>query len=89
MFKPGDKIIVATSLDRLSDLHEETITKVSKDTVQCGSSENQYYTAFTWPVAYKSQLEEIVQKRAELKKAFDDSMGLVYELKNKIARETK
>lgn len=86
MFNVGDKILIISDLECESSVHEKTVTKVMKDCVQCGSPEEVYYTAFCWPARVKEQLLEIIRQRAILKKAYDDSMGLVYELKNKMAR---
>lgn len=86
MYQIGDKILVA-DLDGPSPIREYTVTKILKDTVQCGSAENTFYTAFTWPARVRPQLQAILDERAKLKKAYDDSMGLIYELKNKITRK--
>lgn len=86
MFKVGDKVIQVTDLDKVEGMRELTVTKVGKDTVQCGGPEETYYTAFLWPIAVREELAKIIRVRAELKKKYDDSMGLIYELKNKIVR---
>jgi hypothetical protein len=49
----------------------------------------QYDSAYVFPFECKQELLEIVNKRAALKKAFDDSMSLVYEYSNKLTREGK
>ena len=86
MFKVGDKVLIPDSLHSASQILEKVITKVEKDTIQCGSVEQTYYKAFCWPASAREELIKILETRAELKKAFDDSMKLVYELKNKISR---
>lgn len=86
--KPGDTVLICSDMDSPANMREYTVTKVGKETIQCGSSENTFYTAFTWPIKYKEELIEILKRRQELKKAFDDSFTLVLELRNKISRES-
>ena len=85
MFKVGDKVLVG-DLDDPAKLKEYTISSVGKDTVTCGSPELVFYTAFVWPARVKDELVRIINERRKLKKAYDDSMGMIYELRNKIAR---
>lgn len=87
--KIGDTILVPRSLDDPSGITEHVITKVMKDSVQCGSPEMVFYSAFCWPIEVKDELIKILETRRALKKQFDDSMGLIYELKNKIVREQR
>jgi phosphatidylinositol kinase/protein kinase (PI-3 family) len=84
--KVGDKILFTSDMDSPSSITEATITKVHKETIECGGKENQYYKAFAWPLSAKEELVKILQKRQELKKALDDSMSLVYALRNKVSR---
>lgn len=86
MYKVGDKIILADDLTDPTSVREKTITKVGKDTVQCGSSEETYYTGFIWPASYRERVEEICRVRQALKKAYDDSISLVFQLRNEIVR---
>lgn len=86
-YKPGDKILFCDGFNNPNEIREYTITKVNKDTVQCGSAEMTFYLAFGFPAKYRTELEEICRKRQELKKAYDDSMRLIYQLKNKISLE--
>lgn len=85
-FKVGDKILTVSSLDDPTSITERTVTKVGKDTVQCGSSEYTFYSTFCWPARVKDRLTEICTERARLKKIYDDSMRLVYQLANEISR---
>ena len=45
----------------------------------------QYNSAFVFPSKAKSDIVSVVNQRAALKKALDDSMSLVYVLRNKYA----
>ena len=46
-----------------------------------------YMGAYVFPDAAANRLISLVEHRAALKKAYDDSMSLVYVLRNDIARE--
>lgn len=83
---PGDKILVPRDLEHVQPIPEYTVKRVVGDTVYCEGEGNAFYVAFTWPARARKELEQIIQTRAELRKKLDDSMGLVYELKNKIQR---
>jgi hypothetical protein len=85
--KIGDKVIICSDMNGPTDMKEYTVTKVDKDTIQCGSAENTFYSAFAWPVAYADELTAVLTERARLKKAFDDSFALCLQLRNKIKRE--
>lgn len=80
-FNVGDTCLYVPDLS-IAAVKEYTITKVGKDTVQCGSKEQTFYTAFLWPISCKEELLTILTERARLKKQFDDSMSLVYQLRN-------
>ena len=92
-FRVGDPVIFPRTLDD-PFLTEGTVTR---STTQQGTAviwvdnkhlpEDCLYASFAWPAQYKKELREILEKRAALKKAYDDSMGLVYELRNRITRE--
>lgn len=45
--------------------------------------ENFVYKDFCWPAAAEEELKAIIEHRAWLKKQFDDSMALVYQLRDK------
>ncbi len=88
--KPGDKILVGMDMTGLViDLPEYTITKVTKDFIICGSSENTFYRAVCWPIKYKEELTTILKERSRLRSIYEDSFKLVLELANKISRENK
>jgi hypothetical protein len=51
-----------------------------------GKKFDAHHKGFCWPVAAREELLAVITKRAALKKAYDDSMALVYQLSNKISR---
>lgn len=84
------QVVIHATLDDISTIKEYTITKINTvhDTVTVNNNkELVFYTAFVWPVEFKQKLIEIITKRQELKKAYDDSIKLVYELNNEITRQ--
>ena len=87
MFKVGDKIFTCELKDP-STYREYTVTKVGKDTIQCGSSENTMYSAFCWPLSCKDQFLEIVRETARLQKIVDDRIKLIFELRNELVRSS-
>ena len=91
--KIGDKIVWYHDLSDPTSKAEGTITRmaIQQQTSVCWVDrkhrpEDCLYLSVTWPAAYAEELAAIVQERARLKKAYDDSMILVYQLRNKIAR---
>ena len=84
MFKPNDRIIVVSDWTNPDSAKEYTVTKVSKDTLQCGSPENTFYSAMCWPASAKNEIMIILQKREAIKRQLDDSFKMVYELRNKL-----
>lgn len=90
-FKIGDKIVVATS--EAAKVYEAVVTKQAiYNGVVVLWIDNKHlpedclYAVFAWPIAVKEELLEILGRRARLKKEYDDSMSLIYELRNKIVR---
>lgn len=86
---PGDTIIVVTDYSDPDSTKEYVVKKFTKgkpgeDTVSTDAGI--FYAAFCWPIEAKEELMKVIKERHRLKKAYDDSMDLVYELKNKIAR---
>jgi hypothetical protein len=87
-FKAGDRVVWTNNLDDPSTLKEGTVSSTRKE----GGSElvmidgEIYYSDFMWPARVKEDLLAILVKRQVLKKAYDDSMKLIYQLSNKISR---
>lgn len=84
-FKVGDKVIITPDMS-VNEYTLGTIEKINvRDRIAYVNGDWRY-TAFLWPASAELQLSEVLQKRAELKKAYHDSMALVYQLRNVIIR---
>ena len=85
----GDEIVWTGNLDDPDSLRCGIITKVSKDYCWVDKHhkpEDCIYQSLCWPAEFEGELRAILEERARLKKAFDDSMKLIYQLRNKITR---
>jgi len=88
-FKVGQRITWTGSLDTPAGLRDGTVTKVKGDLLWVDNQhrpEDCIYAAFCWPFEVRDELVEVLQKRADLKKAYDNSMALVYQLANDVKR---
>lgn len=97
MFKLGDYVVWASSLDSIREpLQRGQLTKIRVNNdgtllwvdgkhrpEDCLSAD------FVWPAAFADRLNAIRKTRAELKRAFDDSMKLIYDLRNEAVREAQ
>lgn len=86
----GKKVVWTMSMDSPKDLQEGTVTKVGGEIAWVDGhhkAEDCVYKAYLWPAEVKKELIAILIERAMLKKAYDDSIGLIYELRNKVTRE--
>lgn len=90
--KVGDEIIWCHNYEE-GPVRKGTVTKVSgSDFVYVDGhhkAEDCIYQCYCWPAAAEEELKAIIAQRAVLKKAFDDSMSLVYQLRNKHSRASK
>jgi hypothetical protein len=88
--KLGDQICWQGDLSgRELDIHTGTITNLSKDWCWIDGnhkSEDGFSLFFIWPIAAKDELEKILLERRRLLTAYDDSMKLIYELRNRVVR---
>jgi hypothetical protein len=92
--KLGDRICWTQDIDDPSAISEGTVTKITKATsVEAlfwidnqHKPEDCIYQSITYPIAAKEELVSILQERAKLKKAYNDSLKLLFELRNKIVR---
>lgn len=84
-FKKGDIAVLAAELDK-PNLYRFTVVKVEGDYLHGNREGEIFHRAFCFPEKAEAELTEILKKRQALKKAYDDSMGLVYELVNKCIR---
>lgn len=94
-FKVGDSIVWCGQMDDPQSMREGTITKVRAGTSAIEGlvwvdnkhkPEDCICLAYCWPGRVKNDLMAILVERRRLKKESDDSMWLVYELRNKIVR---
>lgn len=89
-FSPGDPIVWATDLDKPSSIQHGTVVKVSGEYLQYGpKAEDSVHAAFVFPARVETDLVAVITERQRLRKAYDDSMKLVYELRNAITRGEK
>jgi len=93
MFDIGDRICWTGDFTNPGDIRSGTITKVAKVANQGfvwvdnhHKPEDCIFTSWCWPLSAQDDLKAVVTERQRLKKAFDDSMKLVYELRNRVAR---
>jgi len=85
----GDKIVWFHDAADPSTIRSGTVTRVSADLCWVNDHhkpEDCIYQDFTWPGRVEDELRNVLADRAHLKKVFNDSMKLVYELRNKIVR---
>jgi len=61
------------------------VAHVTRDDVVTTDGEH-YMAAFCFPADMREQVMEVVNKRAALKKALEDSLEMVYSLRNEVAR---
>lgn len=88
----GDLIIWTADFVNASSIRSGTVSKMRGDECwvdQYHKPEDCIYKAWCWPAAYKERLVAAISERARLKAAFDDSMKLIYELRNCVARGEK
>ena len=86
----GKKFVLVDALDNVSSIKEVGECLAVKE--ECGykyykfkaPNIGPYNKLYCFPVEYKEQITEIVKTRQQLKKQYDDSMGLVYQLLNTI-----
>ena len=96
-FSIGDKIIWVKYMGDPSLLQEGTITKLRQ--TDRGESlvfvdnqhkpEDSIYHSYCWPARVKDELLAVLAEQRRLQKAGDDSIELVYQLRNAIARGEK
>lgn len=85
----GDKVIWADDMSDEKSVHEGTITKLTKEYCWVDNKHKQeqtMYLMYMWPIAAKEKLIAILIERRMLKKQYDDSMSLIYQLRNAVTR---
>lgn len=90
--KVGDTVLLCSSTDAPDSLREAVIGSIHGSGATAtfipvgGTKEDHFYLAYAWPVRVREELVTVLKHRAALKKAYEDSFGLVLELGNKITR---
>jgi hypothetical protein len=86
-YKVGDEVVWFHDLSNPSTMQQGTVTKLDREWAWI----NDYliHQGFIFPVRVKDELTEIVKTRQQLKKAWEDSIRLVYQLSNAIIRGDK
>ena len=85
----GDPIVWAPHADR-PEVKAGTITKLNKSYAWIDNyhkPEDCIDRVYIYPAKYLEALLEVLQTRARLKKAYEDSIGQIFELRNRIIRE--
>ena len=92
-FELGDVVLWSATSEDPNGVRSGRITKMGKP----GSEqliwvdgrhkpEDCIYAAFCWPERVKDEYLRILMERKRLKKEYDDSMKLIYELRNRLVR---
>ena len=83
------KFLVAGRDDDPTSVSEYKLDGV-RDDCYLGSNDKykdqMMYKDYCWPVQVRDELISVLTERNKLMKAYNESMGLIYELNNKIAR---
>ncbi len=90
----GDKIIYVQDFTNPSSIKEGTVTKIReiKNSLDLcwidnhHKSEDCIYQHICFPIAAKADVVAAVSERNRLRAAYDDSIKLIYEINNKLAR---
>jgi hypothetical protein len=83
--KPGDSFITFDTNDPDS-IKEHKAKIVSKRIITGTGKDEFYHPTFCFPLEMKDELKAILVIRAKLKKDYDDSISLVYQLINKYSK---
>jgi hypothetical protein len=84
------KVIVCTDFEATSSIRTANLirtTELTSDVYINNEEVATFYNYSIFPIEYLEDLVSIVCHRQELKKALDDSIKLVYQLRNKITNE--
>ncbi len=91
--KVGDRIVWFVNADDAPEnLLEGTITRIIEDVCWVDNNHRPadgIYTPYCWPARVREELTAILVERNRLKKAFYNSMELVYQLRDAVTRGEK
>ena len=89
--KEGESVLLCDNTADQSSIRAVKIVKIADEQgiltakVKAAKLESFWvYVSALYPLSYEQELRELVAERAKLKQAFDDSLSLVYKLRNKI-----
>jgi hypothetical protein len=92
----GDKIIWVGDMTGREAIREGVVSKLRSSSTGnlvwvdgLHKPEDCIYEAYCWPARVRDELAAILARRLELQKQVDDSMKLVYQLRNAITRGEK
>lgn len=91
-FNKGDDVVWVNNFSDPASMKQGTITKISSEFCWVDNHhkpEDCIYLTYCWPARVKAELYDITIIRKQLKKEYDDSMKLVYQLRNAIQRGEK
>ena len=83
--KIGDTIIWCSNYEA-GPIRKGVVSKITPNFVWVDGNhkcEDNIYKEFCWPAEAKEDLKAIIEHRARLKRQFDESMALVYQLRDK------
>lgn len=88
--KVGDPIVWCVNDLVDPKIRSGTITKISPRETWCWvdghhKAEDCVAYEYVFPASAKDELIKILEERRALKKAYDDSIGLIYKLRNRVA----
>lgn len=87
LIREAGEFLVAHDLADPGTIERHDLARETGDAfVSAKGWEYVYMKDFCWPVQAEAELRAVVEERARLRKAFDDSMSLVFGLRNKISR---
>lgn len=83
------QVLICNNFADPSSLETVLLVKKGDMTVTVKNASGLVYEVYScniFPAEFEQELREILIKRAAFKKEFEDSMSLVYKLRNKIAK---
>lgn len=78
----NDTVLVVQNFSD-NKVREAVVTKVTPEFVRVNNDNEPINAAYCFPMECKAELLQILTKRKELLQAYEDSMQLIYQLRNK------
>lgn len=87
MIRASKRFVVVDDLTDASSIHIEDFLQDNGEFVRSTRGKHCTYSVdFCWPIEAHEELVRVITERQRLQKIADDSMKLVYDLNNRIAR---